>query len=310
MCHPADRSSRIPVLLMLSLAMLVPTALPAQAADGPPEIILWPDGAPGLSPDEKPEIVVSPDEGIGQRVTKVTAPQLTVYRPAASKNTGAAIVVCPGGGYNILAVQHEGIDVARWLNGIGITGVVLQYRVPRSQHVPFQTPPLQDVQRAIRLVRQHAGPWNLDPQKIGVLGFSAGGNLAALAATNFDRQTYEPRDAADQLNARPDFAVLVYPAYLSREDAPTQLRDEVRVSTETPPTLLIHTGDDHVSALNSIAFYLALREHEVPAEMHIYPRGGHGYGLRESEHAVSTWPARAQRWFGDLLRDRQPPAAE
>lgn len=273
-------------------------AVPSAVASEPvAEVVLWPQGAPGVGAEAAAENTVAQDQRIGRRVTKVAKPLLTVYKPAKEKDTGAAVVICPGGGYHILALDLEGTEVAAWLNGIGVTGLVLQYRVPRSKDAPKHAAPLQDAQRAIRVARQHAADWGIDPQRVGILGFSAGGHLAATAATNFATSVYEARDDADRLSCRPDFAVLVYPAYLTGEGDELQLAPELPVAAQTPPAFLVHAGDDRISATNSVAFYLALKRAGVSAELHVYPTGGHGYGLRPSEHAVSRWPDRAEQWF-------------
>ncbi len=270
----------------------------------PSEIDVWPGRPPGVAEDDVLEVTSNADERIGVRITKVSKPELTIFRGPESGDLGAAVVVCPGGGYNMLAWDLEGTEVAKWLNRIGITAVVLKYRVPRSTTEPHVAPPLRDVQRAIRLTRQYAQEWQISPDRIGVLGFSAGGNLAALASTNYNERTYEPVDAADRLSCRPDFSCLIYPAYLTKQQGrgvtDLTLMDNLPVDKNTPPTFLISTGDDGISAANSMGYYLALKNHGVPAELHVYPSGGHGYGLRPSEHAVSTWPARAEHWFRSI----------
>jgi len=285
--------------IFLALFALVFTA----QAEKPIEMNLWPDGAPGLPKDAKREIVDQEKPGDKfRRVVRVTEPKLTVYKPAADKDTGAAVLICPGGGYNILAVEHEGEEIADWLNTLGVTGVVLQYRVPRSKTQEKHEAPLQDAQRAMSLIRKHAQEWGIDPQRVGMMGFSAGGHLAATSGTNYKNRAYKPVDDADSASLRPDFLMLIYPAYLGmeKEGEPLTLSKELPVDSETPPTFLVHTGDDRVPATGSIAFYLALREAGVPAELHIYPSGGHGYGLRPSDHAVSTWPERSGVWLKSL----------
>lgn len=267
----------------------------------PVEIDLWPVRPPGVAEDEKLEVTSVVDEKIGIKITKVSKPTLTVYRPAAESANGAAVVVCPGGGYHILAWDLEGTEVAKWLNGIGVTAIVLKYRVPRTKSEPHFVPPLRDAQRALRLSRKNAKEWGIDAERIGILGFSAGGNLSALAATNFDNVRYDAIDVADEQSCRPDFCCLIYPAYLTKEQdkrmTDLTLAENLPVNERTPPTFLVHTGDDGISAANSLGFYLALKNHKVPAELHVYPKGGHGYGLRPTENAVSSWPDRAARWF-------------
>jgi acetyl esterase/lipase len=217
-----------------------------------------------------------------------------MYFPPKEKDTGAAVVICPGGGYNVLAMDLEGEEVAAWLNSIGVTGIVLKYRVPARNGQPRHQAPLQDAQWALSLVRSHAADWRIDPGRIGILGFSAGGHLAAAAATNHDRRQYDALDAVDKVSCKPDFVVLIYPAYLTAKDG---LAPEIRVTKETPPTFLAHAADDPVSPENSIAFFKALRRAGVPAELHIYGSGGHGFGLRHSDHPCSTWPQRCEEWL-------------
>ena len=229
------------------------------------------------------------------RLANVSKPTITVFRPAADKNTGAAVVVCPGGGYSILAYDLEGTEVCQWLNSIGVTGVLLKYRVPVRAGRERYAAPLQDAQRAIGMVRSRAKEWGIDPKRIGILGFSAGGHLAAVASTNYGERTYPTVDAADAESCRPDFTILIYPAYLAAKGEPTKLAPEVKVAADTPPAFIAMTEDD--AAENAIAYLMALRHAKVPAELHLYPKGGHGYGLRPSPNEVSHWPDRAAEWM-------------
>lgn len=274
------------------------TPAPAPALPGDPAatIDVWPGQAPGetgkigeegFEPDK-------PGSKPVKRLGKVSKPTLTVFKPAKDKDTGAAVVICPGGGYSILAWDLEGLEVAHWLNSVGVTGIVLKYRVPRREGRPKHEAPLQDAQRALSLARSHAKDWSIDPARIGILGFSAGGHLAATTATNFDKRAYEPVDDADKLSCRPDFAVLVYPAYLVEKE---QMSPEVRVTAETPPVFFAHAADDPHSCENSVGMFLALKKAKVPAELHIYAKGGHGFGLRPTENPCCTWPARAAEWM-------------
>jgi acetyl esterase/lipase len=292
------------MILRNSTALLVGLALAAvvSAADGPPVLNVWPGKVPGEKGAVGEEHFVEPKAGqksTVKRLTNVSKPTLTIFRPEKSKDTGAAVVIAPGGGYSILAWDLEGEEVARWLNSIGVTGIVLKYRVPRRPDDRKDKPPvgpLQDAQRALSLVRSKAAELGIDPKRIGMLGFSAGGHLTAATSTNFDRRAYEPIDAVDKVSCRPDFTVLIYPAYLVAKDK-TELSPEIRVSAETPPTFLIHAGDDGVSAENSVRYYLALKQAKVPAELHVYASGGHGFGLRPSAHPASTWPKRCEEWL-------------
>ena len=268
----------------------------AESREGPPVVRLWPGKAPGEKGDIGPEKIEPPKEEPKPivRITNVTEPTITVFKPSAEKDTGAAVLICPGGGYSILAFNHEGEDVARWLNSHGVTGVLLKYRVPRRAGLPKHLAPLQDAQRAMSLVRARADQWKIDPKRIGILGFSAGGHLAAAASCNFDQRQYEPIDEIDRQSCRPDFAVLVYPAYLVEKDS---LAPEIRVTKENPPTLFIHAADDRISPENSIAMFRALRQQGVPAELHVYGSGGHGFGMHENGQPVNRWPDRAADWM-------------
>ena len=270
------------------------------AADERPTLALWPKEAPGEQGNLGEEHDTTDAKGglvAGKRVIRlgnVTHPNITLYRPPHDKDTGAAVVVCPGGGYNILAMDLEGTEVCEWLNSAGVTGVLLKYRVPARKGIERYAAPLQDAQRALSLVRSRSGEWGLDPKRIGIMGFSAGGHLSAAASTRFDQRAYEPVDTADQLSCRPDFAMLVYPAYLAVKDQGDKLPPELTVSSNTPPTLLIQTEDDGVRVENSLFYYLALKNAHVPAEMHLFAQGGHGYGLRPSGKAVTSWPRLAE----------------
>jgi acetyl esterase/lipase len=272
---------------------------------------VWPGKAPGETGPvaaEQAKTATQPDgTTVIASLTNVAKPTLTVCRPEAAKNTGVAVLVFPGGGYTHLAWDHEGEQVARWLNSIGVTAAVLKYRVPRREGTPKDAPPVQalmDAQRTISLVRSNAGGWGVDPQRIGVLGFSAGGHLAAWAATNGGRRAYEPVDAADQASCRPDFAVMIYPGGVVKRGT-TELAAEIRVTPQTPPCFFAHAGDDRVSPENSVAMYLALKRAGVAAELHIYASGGHGFGLRPTGKPAATWPQRCEEWLrstGVLVR--------
>jgi len=283
--------------IALGLCLAFATAS-ARAADAPPPKIidLWPAEAPGESGKIDAETSVKTDL---VRVSNVSKPTLTIFRPDPSKDTGAAVVICPGGGYSILAIDHEGDQVARWLNSVGVTGAVLKYRVPRRSGTPRDVPPpqaLMDAQLAVGLVRDMAPDLGLDPKRIGILGFSAGGHLAAWAATNPEKRSYEAVDAADKVDCRPDFAVLIYPAYLVRKGT-DQLSPEIRIGSQTPPTFFALAGDDAVTVEGSLAAYLALKRAGVPAELHVYASGGHGFGMKPGDKPVAAWPARAEEWM-------------
>jgi acetyl esterase/lipase len=288
--------------LLMFMAVTMMTVMSVRAAGEPLVVELWPGSPPGEKGsvgDERD--MTKPDENLvgGRRVIRlgsVSRPTLTVYRPKKALDTGAAVVIAPGGGYHILAWDLEGTEVAEWLASIGVTGVVLKYRVPRRPGDPQDVPPvgpLQDAQRAVSVVRSRAAGWGIDPHRIGMLGFSAGGNLTVRTATIAER-TYTPVDDVDKISSRPDFQILIYPAYLANAEGPLPW---LRVTKETPPAFLAHAGDDPISVENSIHYYLALKRAGVPAELHVYPEGGHGYGMRATQDPVTSWPARCADWM-------------
>lgn len=230
------------------------------------------------------------------RLTNVSNPTITLYQPSG-KNSGAAVVVFPGGAYRVLAIDLEGTEVCEWLNSIGVTCVLLKYRVPDSGPYPKSAAALEDAQRAVGMVRQHAAEWHIDPQRIGVLGFSAGAHLAAALSTHFDQRLYDPADAADQLSCRPDFAVIVYPGYLALAEQNFAPNPEIHATEKTPASFIVQAEDDPVHVENSTVYFLALKNAKVPAEMHLYAQGGHGYGLRRTELPVTTWPQSVETWL-------------
>jgi acetyl esterase/lipase len=282
----------------LLFCLLFLTAL-AKAADAPaaapPALRLWPGDAPGAQGTDDKDI-----------------PTITIFKPASDKSTGAAIVVCPGGGYGALAF-HEGQPVAEWLNTLGITGVVLKYRLGPKYHHPVA---LGDVSRAIRTVRANAQQWKLDPKRVGVMGFSAGGHLASTAATHFDDGDASSSDPIERASSRPDLAILVYPVISMHEpyvhkgsrrnllgDNPDPklvdlLSNEMQVTPRTPPCFLVHTADDKgVPVQNSIEFTLACLKNKVPVELHVLEHGPHGFGLGGNDPVLSAWPQEAARWL-------------
>jgi acetyl esterase/lipase len=285
----------------------------ALAAQPPDPIRLWPSGAPGGKGNigEEHDATTAKDRAVAGRpvfrLTNITDPTVAVYRPLKEKNTGAAVLVFPGGGYRILAMDLEGTEICEWLNSIGVTGVLVKYRVPPRENTPRWEAPLQDAQRAVSVVRSRAVEWGIDPHRIGVLGFSAGGHLAAAASNNCEKRTYDPQDAADNTSCRPDFSILIYPAYLAGTD--DKISPELNVTAATPQAFLVQAEDDTVRVENAIAYFLALKNAKVPAEMHLYPSGGHGYGLRRAGLMVTTWPARAEEWMRaqGLLRPAPKP---
>ncbi len=239
------------------------------------------------------------------RITKITQPQLEVYEPSPEKRTGVAVLIFPGGGFNYVVRDKEGEEPAKWLNSFGVTAFVVRYRTKDDSKATPSTRPLQDAQRAIRLVRSKAGEWNLNPNTIGIMGFSAGGNVAALASTRFDTNSYEPKDVIDRLSCRPDFAMLIYPAYLW-DTKKESLTHETPVTDRTPPTFIVHTNDDGLSSLGPIYFYAALKRKNIPAEIHVYQVGGHGYGIRPvAGSSIHTWTEPAARWLESATKEKR-----
>ncbi len=263
---------------------------------------LWADGAPGAMPNSAAETdtTTAKDNLIAGktliRLGNVSKPTLTLYTPKG-KNTGAAVVVFPGGGYHILAIDLEGTEVCDWLNSTGITCILVKYTVPNSGPYPRSSAALQDAQRALGMVRAHAAEWHIDPHRIGVLGFSAGAHLAAALSTHFDQRLYADVDAADQLSCRPDFAVIVYPGYLALAEENFAPNPEIQVTDQTPPSFILQAENDPVHVENAVVYFQALKNAKVPAELHIYADGGHGYGLRRTALPITTWPLVLQTWL-------------
>jgi acetyl esterase/lipase len=295
-------------------AFIFAVALSGRGEEKAPVLDVWPGAVPGPAQPAGEEKITTQKIGKGtiKRVANVSHPTITVYRPASDRDKGAAVLICPGGGYQSLSWDLEGEDVAQWLNSIGVTGIILKYRVPKPvPNTPGMQPigPLQDAQRALSLVRSKAAEWGIDAQRIGIIGFSAGGHLAASVSCNFDKRAYEPIDPIDQVSCRPDFAVLLYPAYLVVRDK-LDLAPDIRIRKECPPTFIVHAGDDGlVKVDNCLQAYRALKMAGVPAELHIYTTGGHGFGLRPNDRPSSTWPQRCGEWLkarGFLTRATPP----
>ena len=265
-------------------------------------IAVWPGAAPGAvaNPPAEADTTTAKDNLIAGRpvvrLGNVSTPTLTLYQPKG-QNTGAAVVVFPGGGYKILAIDLEGAEVCDWLNSAGITCLVLKYRVPASGPYPKSAAALEDAQRALGLVRLHAADWGVDPNRIGVLGFSAGAHLAAALSTHFDQRLYKPLDAADKTSCRPDFAVIVYPGYLALADKDFAPNPDIVPSEKTPPQFIVQAEDDPVHVENAMVYFMALKNAKVAAELHIYAEGGHGYGLRRTALPVTTWPQAVETWL-------------
>jgi acetyl esterase/lipase len=271
-------------------------------APGHTTLAVWPHGAPGapVNPAPESDTTTAKDHVVaGKRVIRignVSEPTLTLYTPTG-KSTGAAVVVFPGGGYRILAIDLEGTEVCGWLNSKGITCLLLKYRVPDTGPYPKSAAALQDAQRVLGIVRSHAAEWNIDAHRIGVLGFSAGGHLAAALSTHFDKRIYDSIDAADELSCRPDFAVIIYPAYLAIAEQNFAPNADIHVTEQTPPTFLAQAEDDPVHVESSVVYFIALKNAKVPAEMHLYGQGGHGYGLRRTELPITSWPRLVETWM-------------
>jgi acetyl esterase/lipase len=278
---------------------------------------LWPDNIPNYQKTDEIEVRDTTD---AVRISYVQKPDISVYLPSKGNATGQAVVICPGGGYRILAYDKEGTDIAKWLNSKGITAIVLKYRLPLSKsNIVNHKSPLLDAQRAIRLTRYHANEWNIKQDKIGIIGFSAGGHLAATAGTHFDTGDTNATDPVKSMSSRPDFMILVYPvitfdeafthkgsrsALLGENPDSTLMKyysNELQVKDNTPPTFIIHAGDDKsVPVENSLLFYHALKDKGIPAEFHIYPEGGHGFSLAIGKGYLETWTDRCIDWLKSL----------
>jgi len=282
-----------------------------QPSPGHTQVPIWPGPVPDARPGTGPETVATGDNLIAGRpwvsVAPVSQPTMTVYSPEG-KNTGAAVVVFPGGGYWILAIDLEGTEVCDWLTSKGITAVLLKYRVPgegQPRLGAHGTSPeaLEDAQRTVGLLRFHAAEWHIDPHKIGVLGFSAGGHLVTAMSTHFKQRLYPDVDAADKESCRPDFAVALYPGHLSLATNSFALNPDIRthITLQTPPTFLLQCEDDHIDRVeDSLSYYFALKKVGVPVEMHLYAQGGHAFGLRRTKFPVTEWPQLVETWLRSI----------
>lgn len=260
-------------------------------------IYLWPGKVPGEI-KEKQSPVLDPARKPNEiRYAEVTDPKIEVYSADPAKSNGSAVIICPGGAYRILAYDKEGTEIAEWLNKLGFSAFILQYRIPDKKEGA-----LQDAQRAVRIVRKNAGKFNIDPEKIGIMGFSAGGSLSARTSTLFNKKTYSPVDETDSLSCRPAFAMLIYPAYLDQGQNKT-LTPELELTKETPPIFIFQTADDQYGN-SALVMASALRDAKLPVELHILPTGGHGYGLRPGKPAPETWPGLAEKWLLDILKSK------
>jgi acetyl esterase/lipase len=303
---------------MIRLALLLVPALttaqtPWKPSPGHKQISIWPGKIPDAQPVKEPEIsgtVVDDATGkpklVGGKpwiyVNRVSQPTMTVYSPAG-KNTGAAVIVFPGGGYNILAIDLEGTEICDWLTSKGITCVLLKYRVPCAKTGPYRDCliALQDAQRTIGLVRFNAAKWKIDPHKIGVLGMSAGGHMVVTTSTHFDKRSYPPVDAADRESCRPDFAIALYPGHIAVPETKFAMNPDIRVTKLTPPTFLLQAEDDPVDPVeNSIVYHDALRKAGVPVELHLFAKGGHAFALRRTGFPINGWARLAEDWMATI----------
>jgi acetyl esterase/lipase len=296
---------RPPTLLLAPLVLAIAVTAPAQQAAQHTTLLLWPNGNPEPSKVVGPEI--DPTKGPNRtvsgkpiiRITNVSQPNLVVYSPPAAQNNGAAALVFPGGSYTQLSYTQEGTDVCDWLNSIGMTCILVKYRVPEDGHYPQNTEDLEDAQQAMRLTRTHAAEWHIDPSKIGAIGFSAGAHLAVVLSTHPDFQS--PNVPPSTIDARPNFQMVIYPGWLNgpaSQGKDNKVDPPVQPTATTPPTLLVMAENDYTAHVeNALIYYQALKDAKVPAELHLFTLGGHGFGLRPTELPISHWPALAETWL-------------
>lgn len=317
-----DAWARVALCSLLSLGGSCVALAAWQPSPGRAQIPIW----PGLVPDARaldgPEESGTVVDGAGKKklvggkpwvyVGRVSKPTMILYPPKGN-NTHAAVVVFPGGGYNVLAIDLEGTEACDWLTSKGITCILLKYRVPCVKSGPYRDcrTALEDAQRTVGLVRFHAREWHIDPHRIGVLGFSAGGHMVAAMSTHFEKRLYAIMDAADKESCRPDFAVALYPGHLAVPEQDFALNPDIRVTSQTPPTFLLHAQDDPIDPVeNSLVYYAALKKHGVRAEMHVFVNGRHAFGLRRTESPITRWPQLVESWLGAIgviPRSSMPP---
>jgi acetyl esterase/lipase len=296
------------------ITFIMAQAFILSAVAQPVNIKVWPNGIPGSKQaSDYSEKIIDRKDGV-LRMEKVTNPEIAVYLPKKEKATGMAVLIIPGGGYGIVAIDHEGYSVAKWLNDQGIAGIVLKYRLPSDKIMEDKSVgPLQDAQEALRIVRRNASAWNINPKKIGVMGFSAGGHLASTLSTHYMEKVY---NVSDTTFARPDFSILIYPVITfdatfthigSRnnligenptEEEVKRFSNELQINAQTPPAFLVHSGDDKaVPVKNSISYYTALQQNNIPSELHVFQKGGHGYGLGRGNGSETSWPSLCLNWL-------------
>jgi acetyl esterase/lipase len=307
-----DAWAGVALSLLFSFASPCVAQTAWQPSPGHKQVAIWPGEVPDAQPVEGPEESGTVVDTGGSKhlvagrpwiyVNRVSQPTMTVYSPEG-KNTGAAVIVFPGGGYNVLAIDLEGTEACDWLTSKGITCVLLKYRVPCAKSGPYRNclTALEDAQRTVGLVRFQAAQWHIDPHRIGVLGFSAGGHMAAAMSTHFEKRLYPAVDAADKESCRPDFAVALYPGHLAVPEKNFALNPDIQVTSRTPPTFLLQAEDDPIDPVeNSLVYHAALRKAGVPAEIHLYVKGGHAFGLRRTESPITGWPQLVEAWLGTI----------
>ena len=282
------------VLKTIIIIFLFSFGVNAQVKD---TIYLWPEKVPNEIKTKQPPKKKMSIKWDALLLTEVTNPALVVFKPKKQNNSNAAIIICPGGGYSVLSINNEGYKIAKWFNSLGYTAFVLQYRVPKNQ-----LGALNDIQRAIRIVRSNVSNYNLDTNKIGVLGFSAGGSLSARAATNFTTDSYKCIDKIDRYSSRPDFSMLIYPAYLDKGENRSLTR-ELKPTKDTPPFFIFGTADDKYGN-SSLVMATALRDNKTPVDLHMLSKGGHGYGMRSGNIAAETWPILAKKWLEQAVNSK------
>jgi acetyl esterase/lipase len=306
-------------ILKLSLLFVLACILSLNLQGQEKVMKVWPDGIPGSIKNAAYSEVVTMKNGHAALYLKVTDPTITVFLPPAEKANGMAVVICPGGGYGVLAFDYEGTDLARWFNSNGIAGIVLKYRRPSDLIMENKsTGPLQDAQEALRIVRRNAGEWNINPARIGIMGFSAGGHLASTLSTHYADKVYQ---VSDSTSARPDFSLLIYPVISSDtsithsgsmknlmgvnppENVVRYFSGELNTNEKTPPAFLVHSADDKVVPVkNSIVYFESLVKHHVPAELHVFQKGGHGFGLALNKETESAWPDLCLKWLHENFK--------
>ena len=311
---PCRVGATVLVFLAFAAAQSGPVAAQAvwQPSPGHTQVPIWPGKAPDAQAVKGPEVSETALDATGGKqlvggrpwvyLDRVSRPTMTVYSPVG-RNTGAAVVVFPGGGYNILAIDLEGTEACDWLTSRGITCVLLKYRVPCVKTGPYRDcrTALEDAQRTVGLVRFQAARWHVDPHRIGVLGFSAGGHMVAAISTHFEKRLYPPVDAADTASCRPDFAVALYPGHLAVPERSFALNPDIQVTSRTPPTFLLQAEDDPIDPVeNSLVYHAALRKAGVPAELHLFVKGGHAFGLRRTSSPITGWPQLVEKWLGTI----------